>query len=362
MKRIYLLFFLLIISCKNSDVSNDIVINQRPLYEHPWYSEEGSLNDSILIPQIIESKLYVKNIQGFETNKEYYILEAENNIYTDYTDYIVDHENDTIFNPFDKDTELIFKYDESETFYQTIKAFELSMNEQQKKIKKRDTIFEVVDVFEGKMFHNWDLRKYPFDDQKLRISVKSFADTTLVRLKQSSIFPSIFKENNDLKQGFRIEKIDFKEEFLDDGLYDEYLKRNIVSSVGVYEVTISRSGSWVFIKLFFGGILSLVLSWLVFLIPLKDFASRIELSIGAVFAAVGNKYFVDAATDSQVLTVADMFNNIIILMVVLNVGLVIIKRNPVFTNKRLNDTQTLSRFSIITAFVLFTLLFLYTIF
>ena len=77
---------------------------------------------------------------------------------------------------------------------------------------------------------------------------------------------------------------------------------------------------------------------------------------------MGNKYFVDAATDSQVLTVADMFNNIIILMVVLNVGLVIIKRNPVFTNKRLNDTQTLSKFSIVTAFVLFTLLFLYTIF
>ena len=39
----------------------------------------------------------------------------------------------------------------------------------------------------------------------------------------------------------------------------------------------------------FAGILALILSWLVFLIPVRDFFF-IELSIGAVFA--GNKYFV----------------------------------------------------------------------
>ena len=88
-------------------------------------------------------------------------------------------------------------------------------------------------------------------------------------------------------------------------------------SQGVFSIIISRTGSWLFVKLFFGGILALVISWLVFIIPLRDFASRIELSIGAVFAAVGNKYFVDSAVDSQVLTVADLFNNIIIFMVVL---------------------------------------------
>jgi len=362
MKRIYLLFFLLFISCKNSDVNNDIVINQRPLYEHPWYSEEGSLNDSILIPQIIETRFNVDNIQGFETNEEYYTLIGESSMFTAYTTPISDFENDTIFDPEVSQAEIVFKYDQSETFYQTIRSQKIILDESQKEKSNLDSIYEISEVFEGKMFHDWDLRKYPFDDQKLKISIRALRDTTLLRMKQSSIFPSSFKENNDLKQGFKIESINFNEEFFDTGTYNDDYGRNTILSTAVYEVIISRNGSWVFIKLFFGGILSLVLSWLVFLIPLKDFASRIELSIGAVFAAVGNKYFVDAATDSQVLTVADMFNNIIILMVVLNVGLVIIKRNPVFTNKRLNDTQTLSKFSIVTAFVLFTLLFLYTIF
>ena len=48
-------------------------------------------------------------------------------------------------------------------------------------------------------------------------------------------------------------------------------------------------------------------------------------------------------------------------MVVLNVGLIIMKRNTVFKNKLINDTKTVSKISIYTALVLFSLLTIYTI-
>ena len=357
----------LLFSCDN-EVQNEI--KQRPLYEHPYYEDDDrDLNDSILIPQIIETRIVVNNIQGLETNNEFYNIEAQISQFSDYTEPVIDKYGDTIFNPLVSQGELIFKYDENETFYSEVFSniyYTWEPDEEYSEPKygipedeELDSTWLIEETFDVKMFHNWDLRKYPFDKQKLKIVLRAFNDTTLVRFKESSINESFFSEVNDLQQGFKITDIDFKEEFYSTG--DVYINIPEVVSQGVYEIVISRNGIWVFIKLFFAGILALILSWLVFLIPVRDFQSRVELSIGAVFAAVGNKYFVDSATDSQVLTVADIFNNIIILLVVLNVALVIIKRNRIFTNKKLNDTNSMAKISIITALVLFSSLIIYTI-
>ena len=367
-RNITLIFLcFLLFSCDN-EVQNEI--KQRPLYEHPYYEDDDrDLNDSILIPQIIETRIVVNNIQGLETNNEFYNIEAQISQFSDYTEPIIDKYGDTIFNPLVSQGELIFKYDENETFYSEVFSniyYTWEPDEEYSEPKygipedeELDSTWLIEETFDVKMFHNWDLRKYPFDKQKLKIVLRAFNDTTLVRFQESSINESFFSEVNDLQQGFKITDIDFKEEFYSTG--DVYINIPEVVSQGVYEIVISRNGIWVFIKLFFAGILALILSWLVFLIPVRDFQSRVELSIGAVFAAVGNKYFVDSATDSQVLTVADIFNNIIILLVVLNVALVIIKRNRIFTNKKLNDTNSMAKISIITALVLFSSLIIYTI-
>ena len=47
-----------------------------------------------------------------------------------------------------------------------------------------------------------------------------------------------------------------------------------------------------FSKLFLGSFLAFIISWLVFTVPKTDFGSRIDLSVGATFGAIGNKYFV----------------------------------------------------------------------
>ena len=120
-----------------------------------------------------------------------------------------------------------------------------------------------------------------------------------------------------LKDGFQIEKITFKSSFEED--FNELslsptLTRKIINPIGVYEIIISRNGSWLFLKLFLGSFLAFIISWLVFTVPKTDFGSRIDLSVGAIFGAIGNKYFVESTTPAiQVLTKADIINNLVIL-------------------------------------------------
>ena len=93
-------------------------------------------------------------------------------------------------------------------------------------------------------------------------------------------------------------------------------------------LNLTRSGSFLYFKLFFGAILSLLISSLVFFIDPKEFESRITLCIGSVFGAIGNKYFVESALpEIQVLTKADIVNNIMIILVIINIFLVIGQHN-----------------------------------
>lgn len=350
-------------SCTDKNFKENVII-QKPLSQYePYYGSSGNASDSLLWPLITDLELYVENIQGLETNKQNFRLAGTTASYIPLTKPYVDYEGDTIFDPSLDYLESNIIYDNQSAYYESdFLNFTFFMEEENDRLYyKSDSLLQRTDRFDGMVFHNWNLSKYPFDTQNLRYSFQSFIDTSQMRLRSSKLFPSSFNLNNDLQQGFKIEKIEFKEEFIESPFYSDLLNRKEVFSLGVFNIIISRSGSWIFIKLFFGGILALVLSWLVFIIPLRDFSSRIELSIGAVFAAVGNKYFVDSAIDSQILTVADLFNNIIIFMVVLNVGLIIMKRNAVFKNKLINDTKTVSKISIYTALVLFSLLTIYTI-
>tara|TARA_B110000003_G_scaffold216984_1_gene216423 strand:+ start:875 stop:1963 length:1089 start_codon:yes stop_codon:yes gene_type:complete len=323
-----------------------------------WYPNGSSPSDTLLLPIIVDAFISVENIQGLKTNKEDFRLDAITSMFLPIKTPYIDFEKDTIFNPDENFLEPAYIFDTAETYLEEFYKGPITFyDDDLREFYNSDTIFEISDRFSFKIFHDWDLRKYPFDNQKLKFNIQSVKDTSQIRFRYNKLIPSTFSIQNDLQKGFKLEGINFKEEFIEKNIYGY----KDVYSKGVFEIEISRGGSWIFIKLFFGGFLALIISWLVFLIPLRDFSSRIELSIGAVFAAVGNKYFVDSAVDSQILTVADLFNNIIIFMVVLNVGLIILKRNQKFKNKLINDTRTVSRISIYTALILFGLLTIYTI-
>ena len=76
------------------------------------------------------------------------------------------------------------------------------------------------------------------------------------------------------------------------------------------------------------------MSWLVFFIPQKDFGSRIELSVGAIFGAVGNRAYVESIMpDVQVFTKSDMVNNAVIFLIIFNIIIILVQNNKTLTWK-----------------------------
>ena len=180
--------------------------------------------------------------------------------------------------------------------------------------------------------HNWNVRNYPFDNPQLKIKFTSILDSSFLSLgPKDGKFASYLENIENLKDGFSVNSIGFEKNYItseNDPIDDSQNARNIVKEQIVFLVNLDRNGSWLYLKLFLGSFLAFLISWLVYFIPSKDFGSRIELSVGAIFGAVGNRAYVESIMpDVQVFTKADMINNSIILLIIFNIIIFMIQRN-----------------------------------
>ena len=157
-------------------------------------------------------------------------------------------------------------------------------------------------------------------------------DSSIIKLKPSENFKSTFtKKMDNLADGIKIDSISYSYEYNTDKhdiitMSPDYYKP-LVTETLVMTLNISRSGSWLFLKLFFGGILSFIISCLMFLLPItEELESKFAIALGAIFGAVGNKYFIASELSGvQVFTKADFVSNFIILMVVVNMLIMILQ-------------------------------------
>tara|TARA_Y100000768_G_scaffold288674_1_gene222852 strand:+ start:88 stop:648 length:561 start_codon:yes stop_codon:yes gene_type:complete len=135
----------------------------------------------------------------------------------------------------------------------------------------------------------------------------------------------------NLKEGYRVVGITHRYE------YEEVLteliqttpdvKRPQVLEILIFELNVKRQGVVLFFKIFTGGILSYFISCMVFLIPLREFETRVTLAIGGVFGAIGSSAFVyEVLPVVNVFTKADAINNLIILMVVFNILVLLLQK------------------------------------
>lgn len=366
---LFLLFFIFIFSSCSVEKKHDIIINKTNLTNHPYWgqlSKSGSgitfRGDTIKIPFEIDASIFIDDITRLETNKSEFNSDIKLRIWSPYWEEEILKTNDTA--NLAANTLIEFDYKVSDNLYQTNWEWDGYYED----VKK----WRYVKEIENKFYHKWDLRKYPFDQQKIRFSFTSLFDTSYVRIKNSKKFISAANEYlPNLKDGFVIDTILFKEEFtkseiiepFDDGIYDFQggIERNEVRSRGVYEVVLSRQGSWLFFKLFLGSFLSLILSWFVFLIPLSEFEAKSNLSVGAIFGAVGNKYFVDSAISSQVLTTADLINNLVISIVIFNILIMICQKNKKVKSKFLNNENSVLKLSVGIFFTLLSLILIFSL-
>ena len=292
---------------------------------YPYIDFDRKL-DSISLPIKIKAKIDLEEIMGLDTRNNQFFMSLDYFLYTQQAPLFLNYKKDTIS---------FFDFEENKL----IKPVIINSDRTEKKsltyygydnVNITDDYMYYSSV-KSDFFHNWDLSDYPFDTQKLQFEIKAEIDTSIVRFNESKFYKSSYNKVNGLIKGFNIDKIDFEEKFEVQNEVNTFypgINRETVYPIASFNIEVSRSRGWLFVKLFLGSYLAFLISWIVFLIPTKEFGSRISLTVGGIFGAIGNRYFVDSSLPVvQVLTKADIINNLILLLLIFNILIVIYQKN-----------------------------------
>jgi len=160
--------------------------------------------------------------------------------------------------------------------------------------KKGDFIWEQKKCT-AMMLQDWDIHNFPFDQQNLHINLEdTMLDTTQIQYL-ADVENS--KVSDDLSlDSWKIDSVTVKNNTstYDTTYGDPVLKGESQYSGISAHIHITRTNSWAtFVKLVTGLYVAFLIALMVFRIKPQDSDSRVELAVGGLFAAVGNKYIVE---------------------------------------------------------------------
>lgn len=179
----------------------------------------------------------------------------------------------------------------------------------------------------AQMRHQWDVSKFPFDKQQLRIEIEdSQYDTTRLVYradKENSRIDTTFNSNEWFIESFTINA--------DIRTYETTYGNPELSGTSSYprivaEIIIRRNNSWLMLgKMLTGAYAAFLISCLVFFVSSENQDSRFGLCVGGLFAAIGNKYIVESVVPSSTTnTLMDNVHNLTFMFILLIVGIIII--------------------------------------
>ena len=346
---------------------NDSIFIQKTLplkyyknFGSPYYPEiKLTEEDSLSWPIVFDLSVRFKDIKDLDVNNNFFIgkfgfstyskygfeyVTAEGEDLTDLfrhtfwvTAALNEHEGRYIGELIESDRSGLYKYYSSAVDEEPVSIEENVSNAQSLYEGKFSKTYLYI---ENEFDHKWDLGNYPFDTQKLIFEFNTLLDTSLVIIQPSKKFVSTFDKNmRNLTEGYEITEVTYKNKYRENPSeilsITPTLKRPEVTQTFIVELNVKRSGTVLFFKIFTGGILSFFISCMVFLIPLKELESRINLGVGGIFGAIGSSAFVyDILPVVNVFTKADAINNLIIIMVVFNILVLLLQQT---TFRRFNE-------------------------
>ena len=169
------------------------------------------------------------------------------------------------------------------------------------------------------MKDSWKIKSFPFDKQKLRFSIENsqYDAKSLVFAVDTggehyskwtsqgwNIITDSFKISTGIKK--------YETAFGDPALPEAK------SEFGVFklQILIERDAWGLFLKLFIGMYISFLLSFVCFFVPNDNIESRFSLSVGSLFAVIGNKYIIDSTLpESNSYTLVDSLHVITLIFV-----------------------------------------------
>ncbi len=183
--------------------------------------------------------------------------------------------------------------------------------------------FSTIDTSNGSVFlemklqcvmkDSWRINNFPFDRQKLRLSIENsqYDSRYLV------FVPDTIGQHYDPRftlSGWNIDSciISTGTKAYETAFGDETLSKphTEYSSFRV-RLDIERDAAGLFWKMFLGMYIAFLIAYLCFYIHVDGIDSRFGLSVGAVFAVIGNKYIIDSSLpESSTFTLVDLLHGI----------------------------------------------------
>lgn len=174
----------------------------------------------------------------------------------------------------------------------------------------------------GEFEKHWDVNRFPFDQQKLKISVESgeYNSNHLIfkcdkqNSKLNHIYTKSLEEWEVKKYKFYTSNVRYNTSFGD----PSYKQSSTYPSFN-FEINIIRKDPYlVLIKLITGLIVAFVISCCVFFIKPTHVDPRFGLSVGGLFAAIGNKYIIESKVPvTNEVTLLDNIHNLTFIYILL---------------------------------------------
>ncbi|HEX7905180.1 MAG TPA: hypothetical protein VF487_15015 [Chitinophagaceae bacterium] len=173
------------------------------------------------------------------------------------------------------------------------------------------------------MKDSWRISNFPFDEQKLRLSIENsqYDASSLVFLTDTlgDHFDKRFTlrewtiDSCIISSGKRVYETAFGNEAAE--------KQQSEYSNFKVRLSIKRDAGGLFWKMFLGMYLAFLISFLCFFIHADSMDSRFGLSVGSLFAVVGNKYIIDSSLpESSSFTLVDTLHGITLFFILLVVA------------------------------------------
>lgn len=235
------------------------------------------------------------------------------------------------------------------------KEFDFVNNLEVPQAKSVEKSFSTIDTSNGRVYlqmklqcvmkDSWRIGNFPFDEQKLRLSIENsqFDSTAFVFLPDTAgrQFDPRFTlrgwniDSCVINAGTRVYETAFGD--------DEAVQPRSAYSNFRVRLSITREANGLFWKMFLGMYIAFLISFICFYIHADGMDSRFGLSVGALFAVIGNKYIIDSSLpESASFTLVDMLHGITLFFIMAIIGanaysLQLIKKDKVAQARRFDN-------------------------
>jgi len=177
------------------------------------------------------------------------------------------------------------------------------------------------------MKDSWRVHNFPLDKQRLWLTIENsqFNSDSLVFIADTT--GSCFDRRiRYAMTGWKIDSCVMESGLsLYETAFGDVSILKPVSTYSAFKVKISISREapvLLFVKIFLGMYIAFLIAYICFYIQPGNFDSRFQLSVGALFAAIGNKYIVEASLpESTSFTLVDSLHGVTLFFILLTIAL-----------------------------------------